>query len=140
MSDGDQLIQAAESWAAIVPELVVSDLARSADVYTNLYGFALVLFEPGRRAVVAMEACQLVLKQFKQDAPGAADLAMPFGRGLVIHVRTADPKPIYEVLRRDKQPIVVPMETAELSAGGVTITQTSFVAADPDGYQLRISD
>ncbi|GGO22943.1 hypothetical protein [Deinococcus humi] len=34
-------------WAALVPELMVSDLAHSLDVYSRLFGFTLNYTRPG---------------------------------------------------------------------------------------------
>ena len=138
MTDGDNLIKEAEAWSSIVPGLLVSDLARSVDVYTRLFGFELAHAEPDRLAVLTTGGDQLVLTQFHPEDPlVVAELTNPFGRGVTLHVRTADPAPINEALRAEKYPIVVPMEISELKSGDQTFTQTSFVVQDPDGYLLR---
>ena len=38
MQDGDELIKT-ERWTSIVPELVVTNIDRSVEVYTTLFGF-----------------------------------------------------------------------------------------------------
>lgn len=141
MSDGDQLIKEGQSWAIIVPALLVSSLERSVDVYTRLFGFELDHTEPERLAVVQLGGEQIVLNQYRPDDPMVvAELSTPFGRGVAIHVRTADPKPVYEALRAEKYPIYVPMELSEFTQGDQRYTLTSFVVQDPDGYLLRFSD
>lgn len=141
MSDGDPLIRQAESWARIVPGLLVSDIDASVDVYTRLFGFELAHAESGRLAELRIEGAQLLLTQFVADASlVGAELTNPFGRGLTLHVRLADPKALYESLRAEKYPIVVPMELSELSEGGERFTRASFVVADPDGYLINFSD
>lgn len=141
MSDGDQLIKEEDGWVSLVPELLVSDLQRSVDVYTGLFGFGLDHVAAERIAVLALGGEQLVLRQYRPDDPlVVAELTTPFGRGVTINVRTADPKVVYEALREKKFPLVVPMEISELEDGGERYTQTSFVVADPDGYLLRFSD
>ena len=69
MSDGDQLIKEGQSWAIIVPALVVSSLERSVDVYTRLFGFVLDHTEPERFAVVQLGGGQIVLNQYRPDDP-----------------------------------------------------------------------
>ena len=139
MSDGDQLIRDAGAWAALVPGLVVSNLARSVDVYTRLLGFELGHSEPDRLAVCLHEGHQLILSQ-QPPEDAASTETVPLGRGVTLNVRCDDPKQIYERLRDEKYPIAIPMEIAEFSDGDARYTQSSFVVADPDGYLLRFSD
>lgn len=141
LTDGDQLIKEAVGWAAIVPGLMVSNLERSVDAYTRLFGLTLAHSEPPRLAVLEWGAGQIVLQQYAADDPlVVAEMAVPFGRGVTLDLRTADPKPLYQRLRDEKWPIVVPMGIAEFAHGGESYTRTSFVVADPDGYLLRFTD
>lgn len=141
MNDGDQLIKEAARWTSIVPGLLVSNLERSVDVYTRLFGLTLTHSDPPRVAVLEWESSQLILQQYEPGDPLVADeLTAPFGRGLTLDLRTDDPKPVYQRLRDEKWPIVVPMEISELTHGGRQYSRTSFVTSDPDGYLLRFSD
>ena len=135
MPDGDPLIQETLSWAPIVPEFLVSDLAKSVDVYTNEFGFTRTHSEHGRLAVLALGAGQLVLRQAGPDDPPIEHTGLQ-----LLHLRLADPRPLYERLRAAKFPIQTAMETSELRMGESTWTETSFVVADPDGYLLRFAD
>ncbi len=141
LTDGDQLIKEAVGWASIVPGLLVSNLERSVDVYTRLFGLTLTHSEPPRLALLEWGTGQLVLQQYTPDDPlVVAELSTPFGRGVTLDLRLPEPKPLYERLRDEKWPIVVPMEIAELSLGDKCYTRTSFVVSDPDGYLLRFTD
>lgn len=141
LADGDELIKEAVGWAPIVPGLLVSNLERSVDVYTRLFGLTPTHSEPARLAVLEWGAGQIVLQQFQPDDPlVVAELTAPFGRGVTLDLRTPDPKPLYQRLRDEKWPIVVPMEIAEFTQGDRCYTRSSFVVADPDGYLLRFSD
>jgi len=140
MSDGDRLIREAGDWAALVPGLLVSNLARSVDTYTRLFGFELGHVEPDRLAVCLHGGTQLILSQQPLEDAAVAGEPLAFGRGVTLNVRCEDPKAVYERLRDEKYPIAVPMEIAELADGDRRYTQSSFVVADPDGYVLRFSD
>lgn len=141
MGDGDELIREAARWGTIVPGFLVSDLERSVEVYVTLFGFTLDHAVSGRLAVLDHGGERLVLTQFRPDDPlVVAELSTPFGRGVTLDVRGDDPTPLYERLREEKYPILVPMEIAEFSDLGATYQRTSFVVADPDGYLLRFSD
>lgn len=141
MTDGDRLIKHADNWSAIVPGLAVSNVEHSVDIYTRLFGFTLDHAEAARFAVLTFGGEQVVLTQYTPGDPlVVAELVMPFGRGVTINVRTTDPKPVYEALRDEKYPFVVPMEISELEERGERYSRTSFVVADPDGYLLRFSD
>lgn len=141
LSDGDELIREAVGWAPIVPGLLVSNLDRSVEVYTGLFGLTLAHSEPPRLAVLEWGGGQIVLQQYVPDDPlVVAELTTPFGRGVTLDLRTSEPKPLYQRLRDEKWPIVVPMEIAEFAHGGESYTRSSFVVADPDGYLLRFTD
>lgn len=132
MPDGDPLILQANDWAPIVPELLVADLATSLDAYTRLFGFAVATEEPGRLVVLSLGAGQLLLRQAETpEAPG---------RHPMLHLRVADPRPVYERLRAAKYPIVEPMGRSELRVGDVIWDEAAFVVADPDGHLLRFAD
>ena len=64
----------------------------------------------------------------------------PGSGGVLLSIRTEDPKPTYERLRDAKYPIATPMEISELADGDARITKTSFEIVDPDGYRLRFTD
>lgn len=141
MGDGDEIIKEARAWRALVPGLLVSDLDRSVDVYTALFGFTLEYSIPGRLAVVGLEGEQVTLTQYDPADPlVVAELVTPFGRGVTLNVRTPNPKPCYERLRDARYPIAAPMEVAEFDDLGERHQRTSFLVADPDGYLLRFSD
>lgn len=139
MADGDELIKEGEHWAVIVPSMFVTDLDRSIDVYTRLFGFESVHAEP-ELAVLALAREQLVLRQLSLDAPEVPELTAPFGRGITLNVRTEDPRGIYQRLRDDKYPIAVPMEMSELTEGEERYSRTTFTVEDPDGYRLQFTD
>ncbi len=137
MTDGDKLIKPAETWATIVPEFLVHDVDASLAFYTDLLGFATEHHETGRAAVVSLGGEQLALLQEAGDADPAAATG---SRGVLLSIRTEDPKPTYERLRDAKYPIATPMEISELADGDARITKASFEIVDPDGYRLRFTD
>ncbi|WP_040162411.1 VOC family protein [Nigerium massiliense] len=141
LQDGDELIKA-DRWGSIVPELAVTDLDASVAFYTQMLGFQSETVRPGL-VVLSHEdtPIQFVLEQLDpNDPPSSAELAAPFGRGLTLSVRVAEPQKIYETLRAQHHPILVPMQVAEYDEGDQAYTRSEFAIQDPDGYVLRFTD
>lgn len=141
MQDGDELIKA-DHWTAIVPELLVTDIDRSVDAYTTLFGFEAEHTRPGLAVLTLPHSgAQIVLEQYDPESPLiVAELKNPLGRGVSLSIRVDDPAGVYQKLRSGKYPIMVPMQVAEYDEGDKTFTRSEFVVQDPDGYVLRFTD
>ena len=140
MQDGDELIKT-ERWTSIVPELVVTNIDRSVEVYTTLFGFEAEHTRPGLAVLKLPGGGQILLEQFDPKSPLiVSELKTPFGRGMSLTIRTEKPSALYEALRSAKHPIVVPMQVAEYEEDGDTYSRSEFVVQDPDGYLLRFTD
>ena len=69
-------------WTALVPELDVSDLSRSLDVYTRLFGFSVNYTRPGF-AYLSLGRIQWMLSQIREGAAWqTGPLDHPLGRGI----------------------------------------------------------
>ncbi|MDV6373470.1 bleomycin resistance protein [Deinococcus arenicola] len=127
-------------WAALVPELDVSDLARSLDVYTRLFGFTVNYTRPGF-AYLSLGRIQWMLSQIREGAAWeTGPLAYPLGRGINFQIQVPDVQALYDRLLADGYPIFVPMETAVYLEGDTEHQQREFLVQDPDGYLLRFTD
>jgi len=134
-------------------ELDVSDLGASVAWYAAL-GFGVAVHRPERRfAYLTRHGCADVMLQ-ALDGPGerlrTAPLERPFGRGVCLLVPCADVDAAYSTFvaaggralteiheRRYDLDILLP--TARWSrCGRRRVVNRQFVAADPDGYLLRI--
>jgi len=138
--------------ASLVPELDVTNLARSMTFYVDVVGFSIVFERPAERfAYLAIGGAELML----QDAAGpgrrfrTAPLEHPFGRGINLQVALPDVDATYAaVLASDIEP-VIPLEDRWYDVDVVTPSgrwaavgpmkagNRQFVVADPDGYLLR---
>lgn len=139
MSDQNVSHVPVEEWAALVPELMVSDLARSLDVYTRLFGFTLNYTRPGF-AYLSLGRLQWMLEQVHDKAWMTGPLTPPYGRGINFQMQVPDVRAIYDRLLAEKYPIFVPLGTTVYLEGDTEHPQLAFLVQDPDGYLLRFTD
>lgn len=127
-------------WAALVPELMVSDLARSLDVYTRLFGFTLNYTRPGF-AYLSLGRIQRMLEQAHGDRAWlTGPLDQPYGRGINFQMMVPDVDALYERLVAADYPIRMPLKSSVYLEGGTENVQREFLVQDPDGYLLRFTD
>jgi len=138
--------------ASLVPELDVTDLARSLAFYVDVLGFTLVFERPEERfAYLAINGAEVMLQE--ADGPGrrfrTAPLEHPFGRGINLQVLVPDVDATYAAVCAGGLEPVVPLEERWYdvdvvtpsgrweSVGTMKAGNRQFVVADPDGYLLR---
>lgn len=124
----------------IVPELDVSDLERSLDVYLRVFGFECLARRPEERFVyLAREDAHLMLEE--AAGPGRrftiAPLEHPFGRGVNLQIEVSDVEALYAAVQRAALSLRIPLEERWYRRGEVERGNRQFVVADPDGYLLR---
>ncbi|HZX55313.1 MAG TPA: VOC family protein [Ilumatobacteraceae bacterium] len=136
----------------LVPELDVTELARSLAFYVGVVGFTLVFERPAERfAYLAINDAEVMLQQ--ADGPGrrfrTAPLERPFGRGINLQILVPDVDATYAAVRAAGLEPVVPLEERWYDVdvvtpsgrweqvGTMTAGNRQFVVADPDGYLLR---
>lgn len=140
MNNSEQSLVAVTAWAALVPELMVTDLARSLDVYTRLFGFTLNYTRPGF-AYLSLGRVQWMLEQHQGGkAWQTGALEYPFGRGINFQIEAPDLDALHERLVGAAYPIKVPLTTACYLEGETQHLQREFLVLDPDGYLLRFID
>lgn len=125
---------------ALVPELDVSDLARSLAFYVGLVGFELLYERPEERfAYLTLGDAHLMLEE--AAGPGrrfrTAPLEPPFGRGVNLQIRVEDAAALHERVRAAGLIPYLPLEERWYRRDGAEIGLRQFVVADPDGYLLR---
>ena len=127
--------------APLVPELDVTDLVVSLDFYVGAVGFGLTYDRPEERfAYLDLSGAHLMLQE--AAGPGRrfrhAELVRPFGRGVNLQIRVADVDLVYERVRTAGHQVLVPVEDRAYPVNSELILQRQFVAADPDGYLVRL--
>jgi catechol 2,3-dioxygenase-like lactoylglutathione lyase family enzyme len=125
-------------WAALVPELVCSDLTRSLVFYTGPIGFAIRFERPGF-AYLALGRAQIMLEQ----SPGGwetAPLTPPFGRGVNFQIEVASVSLIAARLCDAGVALYRPPLEAWYAANEIEHGQIEMLVQDPDGYLLRFCE
>lgn len=128
-------------WSALIPELVVSDIAVSLDFWNGVLGFRTAYDRPEAGfAFLHLGDAQVMLAAREGMARWTpAELTHPFGRGMNLQITTTDLEEPLMRLRERKWPLHVDLEEMWYRAGDVETGVRQFAVADPDGYLVRLS-
>ncbi|MVN87761.1 VOC family protein [Deinococcus sp. HMF7620] len=119
---------------------MTSDLARSLDLYTRLFGFTLHYTRPGF-AYLSLGRVQWMLEQAEPDkAWQTGPLERPYGRGINFQIQAPDLGALHERLTAASYPLFQPLHTATYAEGDTLHTVRQLLVQDPDGYLLRFTD
>ena len=128
---------------ALVPELMVTDLAASLAFWCGPCGFRVLYDRPEDGfACVGRDGSRLMLDELPKDRPHRWEVApaeRPFGRHVNFEVAVEDVGPILAALEAGGQPLFMPLETRTYRVGVAGVTVRQFLVQDPDGYLLRFS-
>ncbi len=131
--------------SALVPELVVADLALSLAFWCDLIGFRVLYARPEERfAYLRLDGAEVIGPEVmleERDPEGRQWLTGPFvpplGNGINLQIAVPDAAAILARLQTAGWRLVLPPEDRWYRAGRVETGQRQFVVADPDGYLLR---
>jgi catechol 2,3-dioxygenase-like lactoylglutathione lyase family enzyme len=136
-ADGERTGADGESWSALVPELLVTDLDQSLAFY-RLCGFRLRFSRPEDGfAYLELGAAQIMLEQLSDEAWQTGTLQPPFGRGLNLQIEIPDAAALAAGLQAAGQTLFRPLETEWYSQDDAEHGQSQFLVQDPDGYLQR---
>jgi catechol 2,3-dioxygenase-like lactoylglutathione lyase family enzyme len=122
-------------WAALVPELAVSDFAASLGFYRDILGFRLEYQRDGF-AYLSLGEAQIMIEQVGQHW-SSGTLEYPFGRGFNLQIEVEDAASFLERIAAMDWPIFLTLRTNWYAAGNVEHGQSEFIVQDRDGYLLR---
>lgn len=127
-----------QDWAALVPELLVSDLDRSRVFYCDICGF-LVKYARAEEGFVylMLGRAQIMLEEVSEGAWVTGSLEPPFGRRINFQIEVDAVAPISARLAAAG---IVPfraLHEAWYREGDVEHGQAQLLVQDPDGYPLR---
>jgi catechol 2,3-dioxygenase-like lactoylglutathione lyase family enzyme len=133
-------VPAGFTWAAMVPELLVSDLQASLRFWRDLCGFAVAYERPEDRfAYLDRSGRQVMLEEVM--GPGrrwvTGALERPFGRGINLQISVEDLSPIAGALRAAAWPVFLEPEEVWYRVGVHETGVRQFLVQDPDGYLIR---
>jgi catechol 2,3-dioxygenase-like lactoylglutathione lyase family enzyme len=123
----------------LIPELSVSDFARSLSFYTEILGFQIEYQRPEHSfAFLSHQGSQLMLSQLNHVwETGTAEY--PFGRGLNLQMLVDDLEAILSSLRSHCYPLMIEPEEHWYRKDDQFVGLREFLVMDPDGYLLRFS-
>jgi catechol 2,3-dioxygenase-like lactoylglutathione lyase family enzyme len=128
-------------WAALVPELNVTDLARSLAFWVGLCGFRVAYGRPEEGfAYLERERLQVMLETIAPDSWTTAPLEPPLGRGLNLQMEVSRLAPIADALAAAAWPLFRPPEERWYRVGDREHGQRQLLVQDPDGYLLRFCE
>jgi catechol 2,3-dioxygenase-like lactoylglutathione lyase family enzyme len=123
----------------LVPEFLVSDIARSMRFYVDVLGFEVLYERPEEKfAYLDLDGANLMLGQAHPASRLLiGPLEHPYGRGVNLQVQVDNIASMYEGVTTDGAPIALELEENWYRTGDELKGQRQFVVEDPDGYLLR---
>ena len=127
----------------LVPELVVTDIARSLAFWCGLIGFDIHYDRPEEGfAYLKLGGADVMLDEHR---PGSRywltrPYEPPLGNGMNLQIEVEAVARIIERLAAAGWPVFMPVEDAWYRKDDQEIGQRQFVVADPDGYLLRLAE
>ncbi|WP_454672841.1 bleomycin resistance protein [Achromobacter pestifer] len=126
-------------FAAMVPELDVSNLEASLDFWCRLLGFEIAYARPEAGfAYLERGPLQVMLCQLNHEWD-TAPLELPFGRGINLQMQVDRVEPMVEALGNANWPLFRPIEEKRYRVGPGWSSCKEFLVQDPDGYLLRFA-
>lgn len=127
----------------LVPEMIVSDLARSLHFYCQVLGFKIEYQRPEHQfAFLSFHGSQIMLEQDDRQASTwrVAPLEAPFGRGMNLSIKCPDAQAISVCLQMAGHALRKPIEECWYRSHDRLFGERNFLVLDPDGYLLRFAE
>ncbi len=128
-------------WAALVPELVVSDLTASLQFWCDYLGFT-ILYDRKEEsfAYLVLGEAQVMLEQYDPTDRTweTGPMEKPYGRGINFQIEVEAVTPILERLQQANYSLFIPLEERWYRADDIEFGQQQFLVQDPDGYLVRL--
>lgn len=129
--------------AKLVPELLVSDFARSFNFYTQVIGFKQLYGRHGEGfAFLDRAGAHIMIEQFyaaDERSWIAAGMDYPYGRGINLQIDVDDVDALHKACTQHGAQIFLPLEEKWYRRDDVLLGVRQFIVMDPDGYLLRLS-
>ncbi|MGX5776247.1 bleomycin resistance protein [Methylorubrum zatmanii] len=127
-------------FAALVPELSVSDLSASIRFWCDIVGFRVAYARPENGfAYLHRERAQVMLEAINGHWETGA-MHRPFGRGINLQIEVAALSPILAGLVAKGWPLFKAPHEAWYRAGLNEVGLRQCLVQDPDGYLLRFAE
>jgi catechol 2,3-dioxygenase-like lactoylglutathione lyase family enzyme len=135
------LVKKPMEWNSLVPELTVTDFARSRYFYETVLGFTVHFTRSNPDfAYLSFEGSQLMLEAYHQTGWNVAPLEYPFGRGVNFSLTCADATSLRDRVVASGVALYRDLRETWYDADGTQYGQREFLVQDPDGYLLRFTE
>ncbi|MCC9043084.1 VOC family protein [Myroides sp. M-43] len=128
-------------WAALVPELVISDITASLYFWCEVIGFVIMYDRPEENfAYLGLGEAQIMLEQYNPSDREweTGVLEKPYGRGINFQIEVNTIAPILKRLQEADYTLFIDVEERWYRAEDVEFGQKQFLVQDPDGYLVRL--
>ncbi|WP_333994966.1 VOC family protein [Burkholderia orbicola] len=126
-------------WAALVPELICSDLAGSVRFYRDVLGFRIRFERPEDGfAYLELGGAQLMLEQQSSESWLTGAMEPPFGRGINLQIEVDAIGPIHDRIVAAGVALFADPRTSWYRQDDIEHGQIEMLVQDPDGYLLRL--
>jgi len=127
----------------LVPELSVTDLAKSLDFYVRALHFKVEYSRPESRfAYLSLQGSQIMLDEGDDDKSSpwyTGKRHYPFGRGIHLQLEVKDIKPLLKALKKNHYTLKSGPRDYWFRQGSRLIGMKGFLVMDPDGYLLMFN-
>lgn len=135
-SEGDSPVG---GFAALVPELDVTDLTVSLKFWCEILGFEIAYARPAANFVyIQREAIQVMLCQINGEWI-TGRLEPPFGRGINFQMAVGNLDTVISSLEKHSWPLFRSVQEKTYQVGNKCLISREFLVQDPDGYLLRFA-
>ena len=127
----------------LVPEMIVSDLARSLRFYCEVLGFRIEYQRPEHHfAFLSFHGSQLMLEQddLEESSWRVGPLEAPFGRGMNLSIKCPDVQGLVARFETAGHTLRNPLEERWYRSNDVLFGERNCLLLDPDGYLLRFAE
>ena len=127
-------------WSKLVPELLVQDIVVSLVFWQNILGFVIAYDRPEQlfAYLERPEGSQVMLCQ-RSGKWETAEMAQPFGRGVMFQIQVDDLDPIIAAIAQAKWPVHSPLRDVWRQTGDRESGQREIFLTDPDGYLIMMN-
>lgn len=129
-----------QSWAPVIPELVVSDFDASLRFWTDVLGFEVMYRRTDPDFVMLRQGrAQVMLEVRNETSWLTGDLDRPFGRGINLEIEHGDPAALANRLEELGIAPFRPLRETRYLVDDVETIQLAVLVQDPDGYLVRFA-
>ncbi len=126
-------------FAALVPELDVTDLNVSLKFWCEMLGFEIAYARPAANFVyLQREAIQVMLCQINGEWM-TGRLEPPFGRGINFQMTIKNLDTVVSSLEKHGWPLFRPVQEKTYQVGSKCLKSLECLVQDPDGYLIRFA-